>query len=52
MVYELLWKYFVPNDFASGFKKNFKVCGHIVWSHVPPLVLHLIFTFWFLALNK
>jgi hypothetical protein len=29
MVFELLQKYFVPHDFASGFGLFFKVCGHI-----------------------
>jgi hypothetical protein len=30
MVYDLLQKYFVPDDFASDFNLFFKVCGHIV----------------------
>jgi hypothetical protein len=36
MVYELLWNYFILDDFASGFDLFFKVCGHIVQNHVPP----------------
>jgi hypothetical protein len=41
MVYELLRDYFVPN----GLDLFFKVCGHIVQSHVPTLVLHLFYEF-------
>ncbi len=37
-MYELLWDYFVPYDFVSGFDLFYKVCGHIVQGHVPPLV--------------
>ncbi len=29
MVYELLRKCFVPDDYASGFDLLFDVCGHI-----------------------
>jgi hypothetical protein len=51
MVYELLWDYFVPNDSTSGFNFFFKVCGHIVQGHVPPL-LCLLSTSWLLTLEK
>ncbi len=43
---------FISNDFASGFNLFFKVCEHIFWSHVPPLILHFLSTFWLLALEK
>jgi len=45
MVYELLRNCFVLDDFASGFDLFLKVCGHIVRSHVPPLVLILLSAF-------
>ncbi len=47
MVYELSWDYFVPDDSANSFHLFLKVCGHIVWGHIPPLIsfffLHLDF---------
>jgi hypothetical protein len=52
MVYELLWEYFVLNDYTGGFDLLKKICGHIVWSHVPPLVSSLFFTFRLLMLEK
>jgi len=52
MVYELLRDCFVLEDYANGFKFFFKVCGHIVQGHVPPLVPHLFFAFQFLTLEK
>ncbi len=52
MVYELLQNYFVPNDYTSGFDFFFEVCGHIVQGHVPLLILQLLSTSRFLALEK
>jgi hypothetical protein len=52
MVYELLQHYFVPDDFASDFDLFFKVCGHIIQGHVPPLVSCLFFASQLLALKK
>ncbi len=52
MVYELLCDCFVLNNFVSGFDLFFEVCGHITQGHVPPSVLHLLFTSWFIVLEK
>jgi hypothetical protein len=52
MVYELLRDYFVLDDFVSGFDLFFEVCGHIAQGHVPLLVSHFLFTFWFIVLEK
>jgi hypothetical protein len=52
MVYELLWDCFFLNDSISGFDLFFKVCGHIVWSHVPPSVSCLFFASRLLTLEK
>jgi hypothetical protein len=52
MVYELQWDFFVPYDSMSGFDLFFKVCGHIVQSHVPLSVSRLLSTFWVLVLEK
>jgi hypothetical protein len=52
MVYEFLQDYFVLDDFVSGFNLFFEICGHIVWSHVPLLILRLFFAFWFLMLKN
>jgi hypothetical protein len=38
MVYELLWDYFIQHNFANGFDFFVKVCGHIAWGHIPPLI--------------
>ncbi len=52
MVYELLQDYFGPNDFANAFDLFRKVCGHIVLGHIPPLILHLLYAFRLLTLEK
>ncbi len=44
IVHELLRYCFVPITFASGFEFLKKVCGHIICSHVPPFVSHLLIT--------
>jgi hypothetical protein len=45
MVYELFQNYFVLDDYVSAFDFFFKVCGHIVQSHVPPSISCLLSTF-------
>ncbi len=52
MVYELLWDWFVPNDFASGFDFFFEICKHIIHGHVLPSVSHLFVALWLLTLDK
>jgi len=51
-MYELLRNYFVQHDFVNGFDFFVKVCGHIAQGHIPPLVSHFLFPFYFLALEK
>jgi hypothetical protein len=41
MVYELLRDCFILDYSTSGFDFFFNVCGHIVWGHVAPSILHL-----------
>jgi hypothetical protein len=43
---------FCPTWFYKWFWPLFKVCGHIIWGHVPPLVSHFFFASWFLKLEK
>jgi hypothetical protein len=45
-------RFFILNDSASGFNLFFKVCGHIVQSHVPPSMLRFLSTSWLLALEN
>jgi uncharacterized membrane protein len=52
MMYELLRNCFVLDDFMSGFDLFFEICGHIVRSHVPRLILCLFSKFRFLVLEK
>jgi hypothetical protein len=52
MMYELLRNCFVLDDFVSGFDLFFEICGHIVRSHVLPLILCLFSTCRFLVLEK
>jgi len=52
MVYELLWNYFVPNDFASNFDLLKKICRHIVHGHVLPSISHMFVTSQLLVLEK
>jgi hypothetical protein len=43
---------FVLDGFRSGFDFFFKVCGHIIRSHIPPLVSCLLSTSQHLTLEK
>jgi hypothetical protein len=52
MLYELLWNCFVPIDYAMSFDLFFEICGHIVWGHVPPLILCLFSTSWLVLLEN
>jgi hypothetical protein len=52
LVYELLWDYFVPNDYATNFDFFLEICGHIVHGHVLPLVSHVLVAPRLLALEK
>ncbi len=52
MVDELLYDCFVLDDFVSGFDLFFEICGHIVQRHVLPSLLHLLFAFRLLTLEK
>ncbi len=51
-VYELLWNYFVPNDFASNFDLFLKICRHIAHGHVLPSISHMFVTSQLLVLDK
>jgi len=52
MVFELLQDCFVLDDSVNGFNFFFEVYGHIFWSHVPLLVLHLLSTSQLLTVEK
>jgi hypothetical protein len=52
MVYEPLQDYFILDDYVSAFDLFFKVCEHITWGHVPPLILCFLSAFRLLGLEK
>jgi hypothetical protein len=52
VAYELLWYFFVPDDFATGLDFCFEICKHIACGHVPPSISCFFVATWLLVLGK